>query len=266
MAQRIHSCLAAWWDAVRARVEGPELEPSFWHSSYLVCAAPTSVLRELGATLNGRVLDIGAGTGYAARFLDRRSTDYLPTDLPSGRNSSDETISCQGVRPRIYCDGASLPLADASIDGVISFSVLEHVADVSGILRDAYRVLRPGGRMLISTPFFYPFHGEPDDYRRWTVHGLATELQRCGFEIEDTRRLGSSMSALVLNLHLMVKHEWRTAPSPLLRFVSRWAWPAVLVWQGATNLLASSLVRYEPESRMPLGVAVIARRPIDASC
>jgi SAM-dependent methyltransferase len=257
--------LASRWDVLRTRVEGPELEPPIWHSHYLACAPSETAMSELARPLRGRVVDIGAGTGYAARFLDASATDYLPTDLPGGRDGADATISRQGTRPRVYCAGAALPFPDASIDGVISSSVLEHVVDVNGILRDAFRVLRPGGRVLITTPFFFPFHGEPDDYRRWTVHGLAAELRQCGFEIEETRRLGSSMSTLVLNLHLVVKYEWRTASSPMLRFVSRWAWPLVLPWQAATNLLATALHRYEPESRMPLGVAIVARRPMQAA-
>jgi SAM-dependent methyltransferase len=253
--------LGARWDALRARVEGPELEPPVWHSHYLAVEPSTRAMTELAARLRGRVLDIGAGTGYAARFLDPAETTYLPTDLPTGRDSADPTISLQATRPRVYCAGQRLPFRDNSVDGVLSSSVLEHVVDVHGILRDAFRVVRPGGRVLIGTPFFFPFHGEPDDFRRWTVYGLTEELRACGFEVEATRRIGSSLATLVLNLHMVVKYEWRTADSPLLRFISRWAWPLVLVWQALTNGLASWSARFEPDSRMPLGVAIVARRP-----
>ena len=251
---------SSWWDACRVRVEGPELEPPIWHSHYLTGGASVRAVREVAAPLAGRVLDIGAGTGYAARMLDPDTTAYLPTDLPSGRDSADATISRDGVRPRVYCSGEALPFRDGTLDGVISVSVLEHVPDVPAILREAFRALRPGGQIVISVPFYFPFHGEPDDFRRWTVYGITQELRACGFEPEVTRRVGTSIGSLVLNLHLAVKYEWRTAPSRLLRLVSR-AWPLALPWQAATNLLAEAVARVEPESRIPLGVVIRARRP-----
>jgi SAM-dependent methyltransferase len=249
------------WEALRTRIEGPELEPPVWHSHYLALRLLRRAMPELASRLSGLVVDIGAGTGYARRFLDARRTCYLPTDLPGGRDAADASISREGLRPRVYCTGDSLPFADASVDGVMAVSVLEHVRDVPSILRDAYRVLRPGGYILISTPFYFPFHGEPDDYRRWTDEGLIAELRACGFEPEATRRIGSSIASLVLNLHLAVRCEWKDAPSALLRAISRWGWPLVLPWQAVTNLCARWFERYEPESRIPINVAIVARRP-----
>lgn len=254
--------LGRGWEALRAHIEGPELEPPVWHSHYLALRLLQRAVPELASRLSGLVVDIGAGTGYARRFLDVRRTRYLPTDLASGRDAGDASITRDGVRPRVYCSGNSLPFADASVDGVMAVSVLEHVPDVRSILRDAYRALRPGGRILISTPFYFPFHGEPDDYRRWTDEGLIAELRACGFEPEATKRIGSSTASLILNLHLAVRCEWKDAPSALLRAISRWGWPLVLPWQAVTNLFARCFERYEPESRIPINVAIVARRPL----
>ena len=253
--------LAVKWNALRTRVEGPELEAPVWHSHHLSLLLSVRAIPALANRLTGLVVDIGAGTGFAGHFLNAANTRYLPTDLPSGRDSDDEAISHDGMRPRIYCSGAALPFREGSVDNVMAVSVLEHVRDVPSILRDAYRVLRPGGRALIVTPFCFPFHGSPDDYRRWTDEGLAAELQACGFETEKTERIGSTLSSLVLNLHFMVKYEWRDARSPLLRLISTWGWPLILPWQAVTNAMAAWLDSRMPASCVPMSVAIVARKP-----
>lgn len=252
--------IASWWQHLRTRFEGPELEPRVWHSHFLSAWVAQRTLPALAQLLEGRVLDVGAGTGYAARFLSPRAT-YLPTDLPDGRDAADSTISTRGMRPVVQCSGIALPFRSATLDGVMAVSLLEHVPDPGAILREAYRALRPGARALLVTPFCFPFHGEPHDYRRWTADGLAHEAEASGFEIECADRLGASTTALVLNLHLLIKYQWRLSPAWWLRALAA-AWPVWLVWQGLANLAAMAIDHYEPRPSLPLGVAVLARKPL----
>lgn len=72
----------------------------------------------------------------------------------------------------LLADIARLPFPDASIDGVICTSVLEHVADAGACLREIHRVLKPGGGVYITVPFLFPYHPDPLDRCRWTVEGL----------------------------------------------------------------------------------------------
>jgi SAM-dependent methyltransferase len=50
-------------------------------------------------------------------------------------------------------------------------------------LAEAYRVLRPGGRMLLSTHGVFVYHPDPDDYWRWTCAGLRRAVEQTGFQI-----------------------------------------------------------------------------------
>ena len=54
-----------------------------------------------------------------------------------------------------------LPFANDSFDSVIMIEFLEHVFDFSAAIAEAFRVLRPCGAILLSTPFLFPKHGEP---------------------------------------------------------------------------------------------------------
>ena len=61
-----------------------------------------------------------------------------------------------------------------SFDAVLSTQVLEHVADPGALPAERFRVLRPGGRLLLSTHGIFVYHPDPDDYWRWTVRRPAS--------------------------------------------------------------------------------------------
>ena len=67
----------------------------------------------------------------------------------------------------------SLPVKDGALDGAILTEVLEHCTDPSQAVREVHRALKPGGVLLATSPFLWPWHGGPsyDDYWRFTDQG-----------------------------------------------------------------------------------------------
>jgi SAM-dependent methyltransferase len=103
-----------------------------------------------------RVLDVGCGIGtYVRRFLDFTPHAY-------GIDVSHRRLVEAGLGKLVAGEGERLPFADDSFDVIVFNEVIEHVRDDRQTLRDALRVVRPGGHVVIYAPNrLYPFetHG-----------------------------------------------------------------------------------------------------------
>lgn len=113
------------------------------------------------------ILDFGCG-GSPYRMLFPKAT-YQRADIP-GDPSLDYIIDEDGT--------FSAP--DGAFDLVLSTQVLEHLLHPSSYIRECVRVLKPGGRLVLTTHGMFEEHGCPHDYRRWTADGLQAELQSGG--------------------------------------------------------------------------------------
>jgi len=90
------------------------------------------------------VLDLACGTGDLSRIADRQGYRTLGADLSWGMLASNAS-----GRPLFQADASALPLADATIDGVVCGYALRNFTDLEASLAEAARVLRPGGRLAV---------------------------------------------------------------------------------------------------------------------
>src|SRR5262249_30323997 len=122
------------------------------------------------------VVDFGCGNKPYQDLFKKKFRQYFGADL-RGNVDAEIVIGC----------GGELPIADASVDCVLSTQVLEHVEDPRFYLAEAYRVLKPNGSLILSTHGTWPFHPDPTDFWRWTVDGLRREITTAGFDIWRTQ-------------------------------------------------------------------------------
>jgi len=243
--------LKYWRDCWRS-LEGPELEPRLWHSHFLTAHHAEKSLLRLGSYLQGKTIDIGAGTGQGARYINPAKTDYFPTDLPTGRSTSDPSISLRAHKPIVHCSIYDLPFAAESFEAALLLNVLEHLSAPSVGLAEVERILKPGGSLLFCVPFAFPLHGLPDDYRRWTSQGLRHELESAGFELCELCTCGTTFSSLAVNINLCLRYE--VQPLVLLT-------PFLIVIQGILNAMALLAERFLPSARaLPLLYVGLARK------
>ncbi|MGW8557962.1 class I SAM-dependent methyltransferase [Streptomyces tubercidicus] len=106
---------------------------------------PGIVVEHLRGT-RGTVVDVGCGNGKFIERLrrDRPDLRLLGLDVSFG-------ILAGVPRPVAVADAARLPLASASVDGVLALHMLYHVADIPAAIRELARVVKPGGVVLAST-------------------------------------------------------------------------------------------------------------------
>lgn len=126
---------------------------SFWSADQERRYVPEAALWSLilaGVTPQTQCLDVGCGTGnsYAREFL-RRGISYVGVDV-----SPDAVTAARaaGIDAHVIGDAAELPFADQSFDLVLCIEVFEHLFSPHLAAREILRVLRPGGRLVASTP------------------------------------------------------------------------------------------------------------------
>jgi SAM-dependent methyltransferase len=146
-----------------------------WHRyAYHIKVLPerlAELARDLHVTGDDALLDYGCADIPYRHFFPSRIR-YEAADLPGN-----------GHATMVLNDDGTVPAPDDAYDAVLSTQVLEHVTDPASYLAEAYRVLRPGGRLLVSTHGVFIYHPDPEDCWRWTCAGLRRLVEQAGFRI-----------------------------------------------------------------------------------
>jgi SAM-dependent methyltransferase len=138
------------------------------------------VAHQAAATPAGsRVLDVGAGVGqYRSLF---RHCDYRTQDFGLEPDTAGK------YTPLDYeCDIAAIPVSDGAFDVILCTEVLEHVPEPIRAIREMARILRPGGRMLLTAPLGSHLHQEPYHfYGGYTPHWYRRFLPLEGCDVQS---------------------------------------------------------------------------------
>lgn len=167
-----------------------------------------SVERNAGY-INGAVLDVGCGVKPYKEIIERKSSAYIGLDYkgsPHGLREVDVVGSAM-----------ELPFGTGTFDTVVSFQVLEHVREPKDFLKEAFRVLKPGGKMILTTPFLWAEHEAPHDYYRFTRYGLRYLCEQAGFEVVSIKPEIGFWSSGFLRLNYRVNSFLGPIAKPFFR-------------------------------------------------
>lgn len=140
-------------------------------------------IRKEASGLKGKLLDFGCGRKPYQNLFS--VDEYIGVDMET--TGHDHTSS----KADMYYDGKSLPFNDNMFDTIFSSEVLEHVFNPDEILPEVNRVLKPGGKILLTVPFCWNEHEVPYDYARYSSFGISHLLQKHGFRVIYAKKTGN---------------------------------------------------------------------------
>ncbi len=216
--------------------------------NWLISRAINRMVRDRLPEFSGRVLDLGCGARPFEVDILRHATEYIGVDWSNTMHGNHADIVADLNRP--------LPVASQSADHIVSFEVLEHLAEPRVMLSEAFRILRQGGQLTLSVPFQWWVHEAPWDYYRYTRHGLKYLLLNAGFERVIVKPTTGFWSMWLLKLNYQLA---RLPRGP--RFV-RWLMRSCLMpFWWVNQHVGLGLDRVWPEDRETAGYFVTAIKP-----
>jgi len=144
-----------------------------------------------------RLLDLGCGVKPFLSVYRNYSETSVGIDVahtPHGTSKVD-----------VIYDGKKIPFPDSEFDYVLCTEVMEHVPEPKDFLKEIYRVLKPGGVLIMTIPFMVPLHEDPYDFYRYTKYGLKHLIESSGYtshHIQPFSEYFGVIISLSISIHL----------------------------------------------------------------
>lgn len=216
---------------------------------------------------DGILFDVGVSEGPYRDIFEPKVTRYVGMEYPPAILDKQPEMWSMLAKVKtlvqVFGDGGRLPVQTSSVDTVLSTEVLEHVPDPKRLVNEMARVLKPGGKLLLTVPFIQPLHELPSDYFRFTPSSLRCFVEDAGLEVESITPRGNFASAngAMLSQWLLRSFGAKSRQSDGSVILSTWRSVLLLPVTAAIQVgfhLASKLTN---DQAVCQGYAVVARRP-----
>lgn len=136
-------------------------------------------LEKWGQKINGTIIDVGCGTKPYQSLIGKNADKYIGIDQPGSQGEID-----------IFSEALNLKLPDASVDASFNSWLLDDINEPQKYFKELNRVLKIGGLAIMVESQSFPEHDAPNDYFRFTRHGLTYLAEKNGFTVEEIIPLG----------------------------------------------------------------------------
>jgi len=160
-----------------------------------------------------------------------------------------------------FGDAQEIPFANEIFDSCLCTEVLEHVPDPMIVLKEIRRILKPGGRVLLTVPFAVELHQTPYDFWRFTPFGLQQLFKSAGFEVERITPRGNfptvAGAIAARAIYRLGAREIRRDGAVSLHWLAKpFVWIGCAVTQGIAKFIGS----FSKDDGFVNGYIIVAKR------
>jgi SAM-dependent methyltransferase len=143
-------------------------------------------LAAVGHLFRGRVLDLGCNDKPYEKFLGSRSSRWFGLDR--------STYAGDKTQADVLGDALHAPFVSGTFDTVLCTSVIQSIAEPAQLFEESFRLLRPGGHLVVSAHQYSAIIDAPSDYFRFTKFALIKLAADAGFDLVDVQPIGGSVA------------------------------------------------------------------------
>ena len=171
-------------------------DPHYIHYYFLI----KDIKEALENYARGNFLDLGCGNKPYETIYNPLTKQQTGCDaIQSDKNKVD-----------VVCLATDLKFENDSFDSILCTQVLEHVYDHHTMMKEVFRVLKPGGHIMLTVPFVWELHEEPHDFFRFTPHALSALFNEAGLIIDYIKPNGGKWAAIYQLRNNMLYHSFST--------------------------------------------------------
>jgi SAM-dependent methyltransferase len=169
------------------------IHPSIFDPVYIARKGIAESLRYAAKRYaTGKLIDLGCGMKPYKDIFASYCDSYFGVDYPDtakfhygGESKAD-----------LWADCTETGLDGDSFDTVLSTQVLEHIEHPQKLLEEAHRLLKKGGILIMTAPFFWQEHSTPFDYYRFSQCVLKSLVEEAGFKVLEIRKLEGAFASI----------------------------------------------------------------------
>jgi SAM-dependent methyltransferase len=211
-----------------------------------------------GADRKTKILDLGCAGGSTITYLRGKGfSDIFGIDVS---RTAVESCKEKGILDVSLMDARKLDFPDGSFERIIASDVFEHIDDDALALKNCFKALKPGGKLIAFVPAFSFLWSEHDvlnmHFRRYSKRGFLSALKSAGFEIEKSSYWNFSLFFPSVVLRLIQRLMRSKGGADELRQMHPLLNKMLALLLSAENLL----IRYIP-APIGLSVLVVAKKP-----